>query len=82
MDVIPSPVEMQIALVFLDNIVVILVLPFEYGEHGRSNFSLLQDEGAALKLKKCVWFTGTTEYLGRVRQSRRLEITTHTTDAI
>lgn len=67
---------------YLDGIVVFLRSPRYYTNHSRHVLPLLRDVGVTLKLKKCSYYTGTTDYLGHVICLQCLEIATHTTDTI
>lgn len=82
MDVILSTVKCHFALVYPDDIVVLSVTPEEHIDHAKLVLIVLQDAGVTFKLKKCKVITDTTEYLGHVISTRRLEIATHTTHTI
>lgn len=72
----------QYALSYLDDIVIFSRTPQEHIGHVRKVLTLLHDAGVTLQLKKCKFFTETINYLGHVIRPRRLDISSHTTDAI
>lgn len=82
MVIILSTVKWQIALVYLDDIVVFSRTPEKHIYHVQHVLTLLNNARATLKLKKCKFFTDTIDYLGHVIRPRRLEIASHKTDTI
>lgn len=82
MDVTISAVKWQYALVYLDNIIVFLKSVEEHIVHARNVLTLLGDTGVTHNFKKFRLFAETTDYLGQVVHSRRLESASHTTNVI
>lgn len=81
-DVILSAVKWQSALVYTDDIAVFLKSLEKHMVHVSNVLKLISDADVTLKLKKCRFFAKNIDYLEHVIRQRRLEITSHTTDAI
>lgn len=77
-----SVIGWQFALVYLEDNVVFSRSAAEHIDHVRHEVMILGDAGAALKLKKCDFFTDKIDYLGHVIFRRRLETASDKTDAI
>lgn len=82
MDVIPSSVKWHCALVYFDDIVIIDKTPEQHISHVRNILPLLNSAGAILKLMKCSSFTNTIDYLCQVVHLRRLDLASHTANAV
>lgn len=82
MDVILSTVRWHFALVYLNDILIILRSPQEHIGHVRKVLKLLRNAGVTLKWKKSKFFLETIDYSGQAIRPRRLEIASHTTEAI
>lgn len=78
MDVIRSPVMLQSALVFLNDIFMFSSPPDEHVDHAGHVLTLLNDAGATLKLKKSKLFKNDIDYLGHVINPRLLWKSAHT----
>lgn len=59
-----------------------LTLTTEHIIHVRIFLALLNKMGVTLKLKKCSFVTEANDYLGQTIRPSRLEVASHTTDAI
>lgn len=70
--VIQSAVEWQLALLYLDGIVIFSRFSCEHIEHLKRALSLLRDKGVTLKLKKCNFFSDKIEYFFHVTRPRQL----------
>lgn len=81
-DILLMTVKWQFALVYLEDIVTFSTTPRQHIEHTKKVLGLLSKAGVSLKLKKCRFFTTTIDYLGHVIRPGRLEIASHTGDAI
>lgn len=82
MDVIPSTVRLQYALVYIDDTVIFSGAPQKHIGHVCKILTLLRDAGVSPKLKKCKFFTEIIDYVGHIICLRRLEVSSHTTDTI
>lgn len=82
MNVILSTVKWQSALVYLGDIVVFLRTPEKHTDHLSLVLSFLHNAGVTLELEKCKFFIDINDYLGHVNSSQKLEIASHTRDAI
>lgn len=67
---------------FLDNIIICLEIPWEHIGHVRKVITLLHDAKVAPESKTCKFFTERIDSLDRVTRPRRLEISSHTTNAL
>lgn len=74
-------VEWQLALVDLDNIVVISRSASEHIHHDKHVLTLSRDAGVALMLKKWSLFMKSIKYFGHAIRPRRSEITLLTKNA-
>lgn len=81
-DVILSAVKWQVALVYLEDIVIFPRSPHDYVNHVTKVLSLLRDAGVILKLKRWIFFTRTIDYLSHVICPRHVGIATLTTATI
>lgn len=72
----------QIAIVYLEDIVVFSRPAAEQIYHVKYVLELLWDAVVDLKLKKCNFFTETIDFLGHVICPRCSEIASHMTDAV
>lgn len=81
-DVILSNLQYHFPLVYLEDIVIFSKSPEEHIEHVCKDLSLLQNAGAAPILKKWTDYTDTIDYLGHAIWPKRLELASHSTDAI
>lgn len=63
MDVLRTKVEWQFALTYLQQILVLLQMPYEHIEHGGQVLTLLNDASLTLNLKKFEFFTSCINYL-------------------
>lgn len=81
-DLILFTVKLQSALLYLNDIVAFLKTPEEHICYMPHVLTLLNSAGATLKLKKCKIFGDTIDYLRYVIRPQRLEVASHTTDAI
>lgn len=82
MNVILSVVKWRFAIVYLDDILIFLNLLKEHFADVRKVSTLLNNTGVTVELRKCRFFTETTEYLGHIIRQRRFEIASRTTDAV
>lgn len=82
MDVILPAVKLQLAVVYLEDIVVFSRLWTERIAHVRKVFALLDNAGVTLKLKNFRFSTNTVDYLGHIITPRRLDIALHRTVAV
>lgn len=81
-DVIILSERCQYALAYLDDIVVLPRASQVHIKHVRKVLALFCDAEVALKLKNCKFFTKIIDYLGYVVCPSRLEVSSHSTDAI
>lgn len=72
-----SSVRSQHAPLYLGNFLIFSKTAEDQSEHVRSVLSLLQQAGAALKLKTCEFFSGTIGSLGRIIRTCKLEVAEH-----
>lgn len=82
MDVILATVKWQFSLVYLDYIKIFSKSPSEHLKHVHQVLQLLWDTAATLKLEKFSFFIKTIDYLGHIILPHKLEVETHTPDAI
>lgn len=82
MNIILCPVKRQLALVYLDDIVIFSQTLRQDINHNRHVLSHVKEAVVTLKLKKCASFTIKIGYLGHIICSVRLEVASHTTDDI
>lgn len=81
-DVTLSPLQLQFALIYLDDSIIFSRTPDEHIEHDCTVLSLLQRAGATLNLNECNFFTNKIDYLGNAVHRGRLELASHTTVSI
>lgn len=77
-----STARWQFSLVYLADVVVFSCSASEYIDNVKHVLMILDDARAAVKLKKRNFFTETIHYLGHVIYPGRLEIASHTRDAV
>lgn len=82
MNVIFTDVVWQFALVYFDAVVVFLKSLKKHFLAARNVLTLLNDAGVTFKHKRCKFFAKTIHYPKHFNRPRRLEIASHTTDAI
>lgn len=80
--VILKTVKSQFALVYLKDVVIFFKTSEEHFRYIREVLTLLNNANITFKLKKCQLFVKTVDYQGHVIRPRRLEIASHSTDAI
>lgn len=81
-DVALSEVKQQFRLECLDDVGILSRGPTEHIIDVRKVITLLNNAGVSLKLKKRRFFTEAIDYLRYIIRPRRLEISSHTTEAI
>lgn len=81
LDIIPSSVNCQFALVFPETIVIFWQTPCKHISRLRLVLSLLKKSDVTLNLRKCTFFTNMIHYSLHF-PSGRLEVASHTTDDI
>lgn len=67
---------------YLYDIAILSKAPKQHTNHVRRVLSLLNCAGAALRLKKCSFFTNTVDYLGYKTSPRRLDLVFPATSAV
>lgn len=82
MNVIPSVVRWQFALLFLGDIIIFSKSSEKQTLHVRRALTLLTNAAVILKLKRCHLISEIIDSLGHVIRQKRLEIASHTMDAI
>lgn len=82
MDVILSSNKWKIAIFYLDYMDTFGKTPQQHINHVQNVLSLLHNASAAFKLKKCNYLTDIIEYLDTLTHQWRLELASHTTEAI
>lgn len=84
MNVILSSVRWHLALVYFDDIFIIIfpMTPEKHIDHAKKLLTLLQGAEVTLRMMQCSFFTDTLEYLGHIFQARRLEIGDNTAGSI
>lgn len=82
MDATLAFVKWQLALVYLDDIVILSKTLEKHIDHVNQKQTILQHTGVPHELKKWFSFTDTIDYIGNVVRQRRLEISAHTADTI
>lgn len=81
-DIIFSTVKGQLALFYLDNVVIILGYILEQNDHLRFVLGPLSRAGVSLKLQKCFFFEHRINYSGHVIRAGRVGMSAKVTDAI
>ena len=81
-DIIPSWVKWQHALVYLDDVIVYSKTVEAHFQHVREVLTLLQAAGFSLKLRRCSFFQTSVDYRGHVVRPGKLEVATKTCDSI
>lgn len=81
LDIILVSVQLQFAVVYLYDIVMLLKSPYDLVEEVARVLRLLYKAGDTLMLKKCKFCTEKIVYLNHVRRPVRLELANYTTDA-
>ncbi|CAN8061906.1 unnamed protein product [Agarophyton chilense] len=74
LDIIPSKVKRTTALVYIDDVIIYSRSVEEDFAHVCTVQTLLAEAGVTLKLRKCVFFTRTVEYLGHIIGPGTLEV--------
>lgn len=82
MEILLTKVKWQLALVYLDDIVIFLHSPDAHADHVRQYLTLLHDAGISLNPKKPECFTNFIDYIDPVILSRDFQISTRASDAI
>lgn len=82
MDVIPTSVKGQYAIVEIDNIIIFPKTEDEHSKHIYEMLQVLKNAGRAIKLKKCFFYRKTIDYLGHVIALGRLQVVQKATVAI
>lgn len=82
MNVILSPVKLQFALGYLNDIIMLSRTAEEHIKQICTVLSLLQRAGVKLELKKCKLSTEKIDYMRHVIRPGRLELAGHSKDAI
>lgn len=82
MEVILESVKCQLALVFLDDVVVLSNTFIDYINHLDAVLKLLPQAGVSLKLKNCFFFHNLTHHLRHDISPGSLQISPQTKDAI
>lgn len=72
----------QVALVYLEDIVIISKSSWDHIEQAQRILQLPYNAGVTLKLKKCHFFAETINYFSQVIRPGHLELAEYTTDAI
>lgn len=80
--VILATVKWRLPLVYLDEIVIIPKAPEEHIRYIREVLAFLKNGGVRIRRKKGQLVTEPIEYYGHILLQRRLEIASHTTEAI
>lgn len=75
-------VKRSLALFYLDDIVLFSETTEKHTSHVQHVLTLLNTASAPYKFKTCSFFTCTTDCLGHVIWSLRLELASHKTDAV
>lgn len=81
-DVLLTTVRRQFSVVYLDDVAIFSVSADQHIAHVRSVVTLLQRTNVTLKVMKCVFFSGTVDYLGHIIRPGTLEVTEHSRKAI
>lgn len=81
MDDILCTVHWPFALVYLNDIVILLKSQQAHDKHVRAVLTLLNDADIPMKLKKCEFFSSAIDYLGHIVPPGYLAVLQHTTDA-
>ena len=81
-DIILSRVKRQLALVYLDDMIVYPSTAEAHLKHVREVLTLLQSAGVSLNLRKCNVFETSVDYRGHVLRLRNLEVATKNFEAI
>lgn len=81
-DVVLSTFKRQYALVYLDGIVVVCKTLNDHIKHTKSVLRLPKSASVPLRLKRCTLFSHRIDYSGQVIRPERLEVASHTEDAI
>ena len=82
MDVILASVRWQVALVYLDDVIIFSKSYRAHLEHVATVLSLLKSAGVTLKLAKCHFFSQEVDYLGHVIFPGKLAVSTKTCEAV
>ncbi|CAN8063812.1 unnamed protein product [Agarophyton chilense] len=74
LDIILSKVKWTSALVYIHDVIIYSRSVEEHFAHVRTVLTLLAEAGVTLKLRKCVFFTRTVEYMGHIIGPVTLEV--------
>ena len=82
LDIMLSGFRWKTCLVYVDDVVIFSSSFDEHLDHVRQILTVLKKGGLSLKLKKCVWFSPTVDYLGHVIYPGKLAVAKKNTIAI